>query len=276
MRLGYQTITWGGVVGDPVGVTSVKDLFYRVNGPVADAIRQIGDLGYQGVEIFDGNAVDFARDVDAFRALLEEAGVALEGVYTGGNFVYEALVDDELHKIRRACEAAQALGAENLVVGGGAQRAHPKSPADYLALGRALDAVTAIAEDHGLVACFHPHLSTIVESPDEVDRILDLTRMAFCPDIAHLAGGGGDPADIIRRHGARMRHVHLKDLRRDPFAFMPLGEGDIDLRAVLAAVLEHGYDSWLVIELDAYDGDPVEAARSSKSVLDRLLREFGL
>ena len=49
MRLGYHTITWGGVVGDPVGVTSVKDAFYRVNGDMARAISEIGGLGYDGV-----------------------------------------------------------------------------------------------------------------------------------------------------------------------------------------------------------------------------------
>ena len=48
MRLGYHTITWGGVVGDPVGVTSVKDLHYRVNGPMDRAITEIGSLGYEG------------------------------------------------------------------------------------------------------------------------------------------------------------------------------------------------------------------------------------
>ena len=43
MRLGYHTITWGGVVGDAVGVTSVKDLYYRANGPMDRAITEIGD-----------------------------------------------------------------------------------------------------------------------------------------------------------------------------------------------------------------------------------------
>ena len=38
MRLGYHSITWGGVVGAPVGVTSVKDLYYRSNGSLADAV----------------------------------------------------------------------------------------------------------------------------------------------------------------------------------------------------------------------------------------------
>jgi len=37
---------------------------------------------------------------------------------------------------------------------------------------------------------------------------------------------------------------------------------------VLAAVVEVGYDGWLIVELDSYDGDPVEAARISKAFLD--------
>ena len=53
MKLGCQSITWGGVVGHPVGVTSVKDLFYRANGPSEAALRDIAAAGYAGVEMFD-------------------------------------------------------------------------------------------------------------------------------------------------------------------------------------------------------------------------------
>ena len=65
--------------------------------------------------------------------------------------------------------------------------------------------------------------------------------------------------------------MHLKDLRRSDTAFLPLGQGELDLEDVLRAVLEAGYDSWLVVELDSYDGDPAEAARISKTYLDGLL-----
>lgn len=76
--------------------------------------------------------------------------------------------------------------------------------------------MTDIAEGRGLEASYHPHLSTIVESPDELERLLPRTRIGFCPDTAHLAAGGGDPAALIRRYPDRVRHVHLKDLRQDP------------------------------------------------------------
>lgn len=275
MRLGYHTITWGGVVGDPVGVTSVKDLFYRVNGPMDRAIAEIGSLGYEGVEMFDGNVADYATRPQELTTMLEDAGVELVSVYTGGNFIYDEILPDELHRVTRAAELAQEFGAANLVVGGGARRASGTQDEDFERLGAALDAVTDIADAHGLAACYHPHLTTIVESPEELDRLMALTRIGFCPDTAHLAAGGGDPAALIRRYPDRLRHVHLKDLRPDPLEFLPLGVGQIDFADVRDALVESGYDGWLVVELDSYDGDPRDAAAHSKTFLDQLLATPG-
>jgi inosose dehydratase len=275
MRIGYHTITWGGVVGDATGVTSVKDLYYRAAGSMEQAITEIGSLGYDGVEMFDGNVVDYAERPDELRGLLDRAGVELVSVYTGGNFVYDDILPDELHRVARAAGLAQTFGAGSLVVGGGARRAAGTTPADYDKLGAALDRVTDIADDHGLVACYHPHLSTIVESPGQLDQLMPRTRIGFCPDTAHLAAGGGDPAALIRRYADRVRHVHLKDVRTDPLQFLPLGQGDIDFTDVFSAVHDSGYDGWLLIELDSYDGDPREAAAASKTYLDTLLASAG-
>lgn len=271
MRLGYCTITWGGVVGDATGVTSVKDLFYRTNGSMETAVRDISAAGYEGLEMFDGNVVQYADRPDEFRQLLADAKVELVSVYTGANFIYADILPDELHRITRAAELAAQFGAERLVVGGGARRAAGTSEDDYLRLGASLDLVTDIAEGFGLTASYHPHLTTIVENPDEISKIMDLTRIGFCPDTAHLAAGGGDPAAVIRAHSDRIRHVHLKDFRPEPFQFLPLGEGDLDFPDIIRAVQESGYDSWLLVELDSYDGDPRRAAEISKTYLDRLL-----
>jgi inosose dehydratase len=165
--------------------------------------------------------------------------------------------------------------AQRLVVGGGARRAAGTQPEDYDRLAAALDRVTTIAERNGLTASYHPHLSTIVESPDELERLMSRTRIGFCPDTAHLAAGGGDPAALIRRFPDRIRHVHLKDLRLDPLEFLPLGAGVLDFPDILRALREAGYDSWLMIELDAYAGDPREAAEISKAYLDKLLETEG-
>jgi inosose dehydratase len=276
MRLGYHSITWGGVVGDPSGVTSIKDLHYRANGSMGQAVRDIAAAGYTGTEMFDGNVADYADRPDELRQLLETTGVELVSVYTGANFIYADVLPDELHRINRAAELAATFGAERLVVGGGARRAAGTEDDDYDRLGSALDRVADIAESHGLTASFHPHLGTIVEAPDEVERIMRRSRIGFCPDTAHLAAGGGDPAALIRRYSDRIRHVHLKDVRTGPLQFLPLGEGVLDFRDIVRAVHESGYDSWLIVELDSYDGNPRDAAEISKRFLDKLLLDLDL
>src|SRR4029450_12314108 len=88
MRLGYHTITWGGVVGDATGVTSVKDLYYRANGSMEQAICDIAAAGYAGTEMFDGNVAEYADRPDELRDLLGRSGVELVSVYTGANSIY--------------------------------------------------------------------------------------------------------------------------------------------------------------------------------------------
>jgi len=273
VRLAYHSITWGGVVGAAQGVTSIKDLYYLSHGSVEEAVTDIAAAGYQGTEVFDGNLAAYADRPDVLQETLAASGVELVSVYTGANFIYADVLPDEMHRIRTACELASTFGAGRLVVGGGARRAAGTTAEDYDRLGKALDSVVDLAAEHGLEASYHPHLSTIVESPDELDRIMERTRIAFCPDTAHLAAGGGDPAAQIRQYGDRVRHVHLKDVALETGTFLPLGQGDLDFRDILAAVREAGYDSWLVVELDTYDGDPREAAEISRAYLQELLSD---
>lgn len=276
MKLGYHSITWGGVVGHPVGVTSIKDLFYVSNGSVEDAIRDIGSLGYQGTEMFDGNVAAYADEPEKLTSLLNANNLELVSVYTGANFIFADILPEEMWRIRRAAELAQQFGASRLVVGGGARRAAGTTDDDYKRLAEGLDLVVDIAESHGLLASYHPHLTTIVESPEEVARVLDMSSIGFCPDTGHLAAGGGDPAALIRAYPDRLRYVHLKDWRPDPFEWQPLGRGVLDFRDIITAVSETGYDSWLMVELDSFNGDPRDAAEISKRYLDSLLAEIGL
>jgi len=271
MRLSCQTITWGGVVGDPVGVTSVKDLYYRANGPTETALRDVASAGYAGVELFDGNLVAYEDRPEDFRRLLRETRLELVAVYAGANFIYPDILDDELWRIDRGAALGAAFGAEHLVVGGGAKRARGTIDSDYARLADALDQTVEIATRHGLTASYHPHLTTMVEGPGQIVDILSRSKIGFCPDTAHLTAGGGDAVELVRRFADRIRYVHLKDYTPDPFAFRPLGDGIIDLAGVVAALRVAGYDGWMTVELDEHDGDPADAARRSREHLEELL-----
>ncbi len=276
MKLSYHTITWGGVVGHPVGVTSVKDLFYLANGTSEAALRDVAAAGYDGVELFDGNLVQYEDRPDDFRRLLGETGLQLVAVYSGANFIFPDILEEELWRISKATSLGSQLGAEHLVVGGGAQRSRGTTEEDYVRLAEGLERVVAIAEEHQLAASYHPHLTTIVEAPEQLEKVMTRSRINFCPDTAHLVAGGGDPAELIRRYADRIAYVHLKDFSAEPFAFLPLGKGNIDFQAILDELDKAGYDGWITVELDEYDGAPIDAARESREYLDSLLARTGV
>ena len=203
------------------------------------------------------------------RNALKDSGLSLLAVYSGGNFIFPEILPEELWRIRKAADLAAELGAEHLVVGGGAKRSVAATDEDYSRLGAALDQVADLAEERGLLAHYHPHLTTMAETPEQVRKVFSSSKIYFCPDTAHLFAAGGDPAKLILEHASKIRYVHLKDFRREPFAFLPLGEGQLDMNAILQALVTIKYNGWIAVELDAYE-DPKTGAEISM----RYLQEF--
>ncbi len=267
-RLAYQANCWGPLGGNAVGVTSITELTYRTFADMADAFSDIAAAGYSGVELFDGNLLDYSAA--EFRTILSDNGLTLVAAYSGANFIFDDILGEELARIRRAADRIAEIGAPHLVVGGGAKRAGGLRPDDHARLGAALEKVVGIAEERGLRAHYHPHLTTIVEGPEEVRRILAETSIDFCPDTAHLAAAGGDPAAMIREHRERISYVHLKGWQREPFAFTPLGQGDLDSAPIIAALLDTRFDGWVAVELDAWP-DPRAGAEESRRYIEKCL-----
>ena len=197
----------------------------------------------------------------------------LVAAYSGANFVFKDILDEELARIERCRGCCGEMGAEHLV-GGGGKRAKGLEPDDFARLGAGLDQVGRIAESAGLTAHYHPHLSTIVEGPDEVREIFKHTAINFCPDTAHLAAAGGDPAQQVREFKHRITYVHLKGLQRQPFAFTPIDSGDLDNGAVIDALKEAGFAGWVTNELDTWP-DPKGGAERSLSFAKERFNQKG-
>ena len=265
-RLAYHANCWGPLGGNAVGVTSISELTYRTFGDMGQAIGDIGAAGYRGVELFDGNLLDYDARQSELKSLLAKAGINLVAVYSGANFVFPDILDEELARITRAADGAATFGAEHLVVGGGAKRFAGLKNDDHQRLAEGLEKVVAIAKSRGLKAHYHPHLTTIVEGPAEVDRIFSLTSIDFCPDTAHLAAAGGDVPAMIRKHRDRISYVHLKGWTKEPFAFTPLDRGDLDIKKIVTALADIDYRGWITVELDSWP-DPKDGAAKSLQYL---------
>jgi|TARA_B110000211_G_scaffold27712_1_gene28199 inosose dehydratase len=134
-----------------------------------------------------------------------------------------------------------------------------------------------ICGEHGLEQVLHPHVQTLVETKDDISRVLDTCDVHFCLDTGHMAFGGQDPVEFAKDCMDRVGHVHLKDIRLDMVdpvlrrevtlmaatqagIFTPLGHGDVDIAGVVQALEGAGYQGWYVIEQDTAitDGMPAE------------------
>ncbi len=133
---------------------------------------------------------------------------------------------------------------------------------------RMLSVIDEILAEYGMTQALHPHLGTIVESDDDVRRILDSSEVGWTLDMGHLMIGGVDPLEFAADAFSRVRHVHLKDVdleRAGPVLtgartimqgvqagmFTNLGEGDVPVGEIIGSLEACGYDQWYVLEQDA-------------------------
>lgn len=270
IKLAYHANCWGPLGGHPVGVTSIGSLSYMTFSNLRESFLDIKRAGYDGVEIFDGNLLEYKDKPLEFKNLLEETGLELVAVYSGANLIFPDILNEELVKIQQVAELAAEVGAKHLVVGGGAKRLSGSYNADRRIAGEGLQKIVKIASDADLVAQYHPHLTTLAETSDGISEILSYTEINFCPDTAHLAAAGNDVSALIHQWKNRISYVHLKGLQKEPFKFTPLDEGDLDINEIITALKEINYQGWITTELDAWD-DPFDGAlRSHKYLTERV------
>jgi inosose dehydratase len=162
-------------------------------------------------------------------------------------------------------------------------------------LGTGLRHVLARCRDRGYEPTFHHETGTYVEAPWEVERVLEISDANLCLDTGHFLIGGGDPVAFLEQWAGRINQVHLKDARRAAMAtvvedgepveavwtrevFPRLGQGDLDVDAVLGLLRSGGYTGWLVVEQDTLPRTPERFAQAAADqVANReFLRQRGL
>ena len=146
--------------------------------------------------------------------------------------------------------------------------------AQWATLFANLDRLAGIASARGLLAVLHPHVGTVVETKDDVDRVLAGSSIPLCLDTGHLLIGGTDPLELAKAVPNRIAHTHLKDVDATLAAkvqsgeltyteavkagmYRPLGTGDVDIAGIISVLRDNGFDGWFVLEQDTIlDGEP--------------------
>lgn len=294
MRVGNAPVSWAVYEAD------------RPNPPFARVLDEIAAAGYEGTEL--GPFGYLPTEPDALRRELASRRLAL-----GSSFVPLPLEDAAARE--RSIEAALRVGrllatqgVAELIVADDEDHARSARAGRIPADGSAgwteaqwreavatLHAVArALRERLGLRVVVHHHAGTFLETPDEIDRLLaqtDPELVNLLLDTGHAAFGGDDAVDVVRRHGDRIRYVHLKDVRADELArvrgtdvpmseawargvFCPLGDGLVDFERLVESLRGRGYGGWLIVEQDVVPDaagllhpEPARSARQSRAYL---------
>jgi inosose dehydratase len=151
-----------------------------------------------------------------------------------------------------------------------------------------------LRQELGMRIVVHHHAGTHLETPGEIETLLDRVdpaEVSLLLDTGHYVYGGGDPVDLVRRRGDRIRYLHYKDVdaarlaqvRRDQIGmhaawrmgvFVPLGQGCVDFATITSLLCGSGYTGWIIVEQDtvadeqgSLHPDPLICARQSREYL---------
>jgi inosose dehydratase len=138
-------------------------------------------------------------------------------------------------------------------------------------IGKALD-------DIGIVGALHQHTGTCVETRDETYAVMEAVNtryVKFGPDVGQLQKGGSDPVKVVKDFLPVVRHVHLKDYNGGEhyLGYCPLGQGKVDIAALVDLLESSGNDLMIMAELDPSPKmplTPLEAATINKSAFEKL------
>jgi inosose dehydratase len=240
-------------------------------------LAEMRDVGLSATEL--GPEGFLPPDPQALNALLDS--YALTCVGTFAPVLLHDADHDPLPDIAGPLDALVACRANVLVLaaatGTDGYDSRPTLDDDqWSTLLTNLDQLAEVAADRGVLAVLHPHVGTLVESRDDVERVLKGSEIRLCLDTGHLLIGGTDPLQLAREVPGRIAHAHLKDVDAAMAArvqageltyteavrqgmYTPLGSGDVDIAGIVTALRSDGYDGWFVMEQDTIlDEDPAD------------------
>jgi inosose dehydratase len=282
-RLAGAPISWGACEVPGWGVMPSPE----------DVLDEMAQLGLLGTEL--GPPGFLPDEPGALSELLAGHGLALVGGFVP-LVLHAPGAEPALEEARRAAALMSEAGGRVLVAAA-VQDAEWSPPQEldgdgWKRLSEHLNQVASLASEYGMSVVLHPHVGTLIETAEQVERALEVVEVGWCLDTGHLVIGGTDPVQFARGYGDRVAHVHLKDVdaalaaevragRRSLLSatraglFKALGAGDAGIAEVMEGLEAHGYDGWLVLEQDTaitgdeptVDGGPMRDARQSIAFL---------
>ena len=214
-------------LGAPAALVNVKKSV--ASGGAADAA---------GKQLREWRATAPVARLKDFRKMYEDAGVKIEIVKVDNIF---KMSDAELDYV---FGLGKALGARALSTEIAKNADESKVDADHKRVG-------AFADKHQLMLGLHGHTETTEEHWEHAFSLAK--HLGANLDIGHyIAGANGSPMEFLKKHHARVTHIHVKDRKSkaNGGANTPFGEGDTPIKEVLRLIRDNKWPIQATIEFE--------------------------
>ena len=261
-------------------------------------LKESREAGFTGTE----TGVKYPMDPETLGPLLETHQLKLASGWFSGT-LRSCSVEEEWQNLQAMLHTFKSLGALVLVyaeTSGSVQSLkevpvsqRPVMPdSEFPEYGRKLTEVADRMKDYGVRMVYHHHMGTVIETEREVDLLMEHTgpSVELLIDTGHLTFAGGNVEATTRRHGARIGHVHCKDIRKavwqrvqqEDMSFLDAvlegvftvpGDGFIDFESFAGVLAEIDYSGWVVVEAeqDPEKANPLEYSRVGCEHLKKVL-----
>lgn len=264
-------------------------------------LDQAAQAGYKALEL--GPDGYLPTDEKELRRELESRGLALCSGTACYAFDQFENFDGFKPRVEALCRRLSAFDAKYLVtmdesdVGLYSEKKKEYTPslwAHYFDMFKAMGEYTRA--EWGIETVFHPHIKSLVETEDEIERMMTHTGLRLCYDIGHHAyvngsGKKGDdnPLRFLRRHADNIPYLHFKNVDEAVFARVQaenldsdtafdidvmgdLAEGTVDYAALKQLLDDIGFAGIGVIEQDMPKATNAQAFAAARRNLDYLRR----
>lgn len=266
VRIGINPISW------------TNDDLPQLGGdtPLETCLAEGTEIGYVGFEL--GNK--FPKDPKELKDKLAGYGAVVVSGWYSGNLA-EGSLEAEIEAVQGHLKKLVFNGCQVMVYGevaGSVQgqqqvplsrRPRFTTPQQWETYAKKLDAFGAYLKANGITLAYHHHMGAYCESTQDLDTLMRLTsdNVGLLFDTGHITFAGGDALSELKKHLARVVHVHCKDVRQAVMAkarnndqsflnsvldgvFTVPGDGMIDFAPILALLAERNYVGWLVVEAE--------------------------
>src|SRR3954454_21107883 len=239
--------------------------------------KDVSGLGYYGLELFTFQIQGMEAN-GGMAPLMDKYNLPLISAYGGPNLLDAGQRKENIAQAMESARLLKKYGGKVLVIGPNGVRRDSYNFKEHKD-----DIVATLNEfgkelaDIGITGCLHQHTGTCIESRDETYAVMeavDTKYVKFGPDIGQLQKGGADPVQVVKDFLPAINHMHMKDYNGGEafVGYCPLGQGKVNIPAILDMMEGRPTAGMLMVELDGGPRMPVtalETATIAKAYLEK-------